>query len=1285
MQSRAQSNHTISFSGSSTDFNALERKSAGNTDYYITFDQTNLYIGAFKTSGNFAADDNLTIYIDTDPQVSANTGNGTLTGMTYNGVRATLPFKADYNIYAEQSAQQANKYSGSWTTILGLVYATGVNYREVNIPFASLSNPYALNITMWMGNAGSIYSNAPGPNLASSTTPGIINYFGTFGIRNGSQGNVNPVNVVSSPATGYLAGATSIAGGMYAYIDITANATINGLTLAPGGVINVNAGKSLTSSGTINNTTIANNTKSTQINISGTYTLTGRANCSYFNVNNGGTYNHNSAGSVPNGAASDWPGIDSRTYGDTSNVNILQWAQSTGTAVVGIPAPTSGGWGNVTFNINQRFNSNWPQKGAFNNIAGNLTMSNIGTNNASSNYFSFNPQMPNATINIGRDFVLNLQNGNNGIILCQGDNINYVSTHTMNVHGNFLVGGGGHLKFGYHKTNAIINYWGNYSQSGCELKSGANGGVKITINAYGINRTISATGGSFNTNDINWVITKDAVINLASDMYFWGDDYSSPSNATIEVYGRLNCNGYVMTDEYVSTNFLGIPRGSLHGNGTFKLADSATLGIGSGYGITESGSGLDIIIAIPPWKPTAKYGNIQISDRTFSTKANYVYNGSSNQVTGSGLPATVNSLTINNTGTSNNTVSLTNDVYITSYHEIDKGIFSLGSKNVILHSGPDTTASFHKFGFGAMINYGGSGRYIVERYINSGSGMGQHDKSWQLLSTPAEGETIKNTWQEGGSTSIAGYGTWITDPSFPANGFDAYSPTTSIKTYNPLTDGWLGISSTDNLIANPNGYFLFVRGDRFARDITSPATPTTLRIKGKLIIGDQSVSVPANSWQSVGNPYASSVNFQNVYNLSSNINNTFYVWDPSLNGTYGVGGYQTISGATGFIATPGGSDIYKSSTDYRDIQSGQAIFVNNSTAANGTVKFTEDCKGTGSRLVNRGEGTSAQKQLLFTNLYTSSGVLADGNTVVFDDLYSDKIDKYDAFKISNAGENFGIIRNNKILAVEARPSVTIADTIFYDMHNLKRQGYQFLLVPQNMQQALNAFLIDRYLKTEQQVSLTDSTSIGFQVTSDAGSSAANRFMLVFRAAAGPLAVSFVSVNAYKNNSFVTVEWKTENESNMEKYEVEQSFDGIHFSLIGTASALNDSKNTYDYLDKYPAPGNNYYRIRSIEKDGKSTYSPIVVLRMENMKSSFSVYPNPVKNGKINLQFLNQQKGTYHLRLLNSLGETLLIKEINYTGSEMVQQIRFDKYAPPGVYRLEIIIPNGERKVINLTK
>jgi hypothetical protein len=71
----------------------------------------------------------------------------------------------------------------------------------------------------------------------------------------------------------------------------------------------------------------------------------------------------------------------------------------------------------------------------------------------------------------------------------------------------------------------------------------------------------------------------------------------------------------------------------ISGAGSFTLGSGGNLGIGSTAGITSSGA----------------TGNVQVSGtRSFSTGANYNYNGTSAQVNGNGLPATVNDLTVNN-------------------------------------------------------------------------------------------------------------------------------------------------------------------------------------------------------------------------------------------------------------------------------------------------------------------------------------------------------------------------------------------------------------------------------------------------------------------------------------------------------------------------------------------------------------------------------------------------------------------------------------------------------------
>lgn len=106
----------------------------------------------------------------------------------------------------------------------------------------------------------------------------------------------------------------------------------------------------------------------------------------------------------------------------------------------------------------------------------------------------------------------------------------------------------------------------------------------------------------------------------------------------------------------------------ISGTGTFVVENGATLGIGSANGITAS----------------ANAGNVRTSTRTFNTGANYRYQGNTNQVTGDGLPITINSLLISNTGaTGNNTVTLTTTNTTATNLDWNSGLFAAGSGNNI--------------------------------------------------------------------------------------------------------------------------------------------------------------------------------------------------------------------------------------------------------------------------------------------------------------------------------------------------------------------------------------------------------------------------------------------------------------------------------------------------------------------------------------------------------------------------------------------------------------------------
>ncbi len=182
----------------------------------------------------------------------------------------------------------------------------------------------------------------------------------------------------------------------------------------------------------------------------------------------------------------------------------------------------------------------------------------------------------------------------------------------------------------------------------------------------------------------------------------------------------------------------------------------------------------------------------------------------------------------------------------------------------------------------------------------------------------------------------------ITGAGGPAAGFDVYTATPSMKYYDDVHNSWIGITNTNTSISNQKGYMVFVRGDRTVTAYNQPANPTVLRTKGTLLIGTQTpINVIPGKFQSIGNPYASPVDFT-LLTKDAGVDDVFYVWDPYLYGSYGLGGYQTLSSVNGWEPIPGGTEAYPSGISCKTIQSGQAFFVHATQLVPG-VPQTSSC------------------------------------------------------------------------------------------------------------------------------------------------------------------------------------------------------------------------------------------------------------------------------------------------------------------------------------------------------
>jgi len=585
------------------------------------------------------------------------------------------------------------------------------------------------------------------------------------------------------------------------------------------------------------------------------------------------------------------------------------------------------------------------------------------------------------------------------------------------------------------------------------------------------------------------------------------------------------------------------------------------------------------------------------------------------------------------------------------------------------------------------------GNVTVERFIN-------YVGNWNLIAAPVNtNQSVYNSWQNAG-TALTGYGTRITGPvagPFPnAQGIDNYSVGYSLKTWNEAGVGsWNNTSNTITTnVNNPRGFYLYARGDR---SVIPPAigTATTLQSTGPLYMGYSGSTsepapvnfgaIPAGSFASVANPFASAIGFGKVFANANTtrIKQSYYVWDPYPAGTYGVGRYQnyyyhTLSGTWLTTPTVNAGSPYDGLSNYSEIQSGQAVFVESNGGGTVQVAFDENDKVNGSRLMTRDPQNPQDLVMMSTMLHSGDGGIVDGNRVLYSTDFSNGFANEDASKISNTGTNFGIVSNARQLMVEGRKPIINTDTIHYNMSGLLNQQYRLSFEPLNLgSTGLYAELIDGFLNTRTPVSLTDSSWYSFETTSNSASKAANRFMLVFRAPAGPLPVTFVSIAALRQaDRSIKVNWEVANEVNIEKYEVERSADGRNFAGILSNDATNSRQ--YTKNDLSPLADDNFYRIKAIGLAGDITYSNIVKVVAEKSPALIVVSPNPVKGKQLNIRFIKQPAGEYTLQLTNNLGQEVYKGNVTVNSAAMVKTISLHPSTAGGSYSLVVINKKGER-------
>lgn len=326
-----------------------------------------------------------------------------------------------------------------------------------------------------------------------------------------------------------------------------------------------------------------------------------------------------------------------------------------------------------------------------------------------------------------------------------------------------------------------------------------------------------------------------------------------------------------------------------------------------------------------------------------------------------------------------------------------------------------------------------------------------------------------------------------------------------------------------------------------------------------------------------------------------------------------------------------------------------------------------------------------------SNLYivdpTGNPVLMDGTLTMFHNDFSNEVNNQDARKMFNPSENIGMERGGKVLIVERRQDINGPDTIFYKLWNTRIITYRLEFTSKYLDgQSIVPVLFDKYLNISTVLSTTENNYYDFEVTADANSKRADRFMVVFNPMAekGLLPLNFISSSVSSINNGVSIVWETANENNVKDFTIERSDDGVQFTNSGIITdANNEASNNYRAYDYSLTTGNYYYRIRATDLDGKITFSKIMKIAGINTNATISVYPNPAKASNIQVKFSGQKKGAYRISVISGFGSIVHSQTEILTDNPAQIKLNNRQSLPHGIYRIEVSGPEGYRHTLNL--
>lgn len=181
-----------------------------------------------------------------------------------------------------------------------------------------------------------------------------------------------------------------------------------------------------------------------------------------------------------------------------------------------------------------------------------------------------------------------------------------------------------------------------------------------------------------------------------------------------------------------------------------------------------------------------------------------------------------------------------------------------------------------------------------------------------------------------------------------------------------------------------------------------------------------------------------------------------------------------------------------------------------------------------------------------------------------------------------------------------------------------------------------------------------------------------------------LPATFLKLNAnYQQDKTNLVTWTTAKEIDVASYEIQRSNDGVTYTAAGSLPANNRAgNNEYQFSDKQPLKGWNYYKIVIVDKDGKRQSSPVLKVFVNTGKLGIKRLLN--QPSQVILELQSDEAQTAELQLVSNTG-ALIRKEAKRIGAGEVMVPVLTTTLSKGVYYIRLTTASNQSIVTSFIK